>query len=81
MVGWDHGGVGEILGRMLPAGRVPLGDEAALLERTRAMLQAAPVIAPLPDDFTLAHMCAATLDLYRRITAPAASSVPVAVIP
>ena len=50
-------------------------------ERTRAMLQTAPAIASLPDDFKLAHMCAATLDLYCRIAAPAVSTVPAAVAP
>ena len=38
VVGWDHGGVGELLSRYFPPGLVALGDEAALLHATLRVL-------------------------------------------
>ena len=42
VVGWAHGGVGELLARFQPEGAVPLGDAAALRERAAALLRAPP---------------------------------------
>ncbi len=66
VVGWDHGGVGELLARAQPAGAVPLGDRPALLTRVRAALSAPFPIrrAALP---TLSQMQTATLALYREL--------------
>lgn len=38
VVGWNHGGVGELLTRHFPEGRVPLGNHAALLATTLRVL-------------------------------------------
>ncbi len=65
VIGYDHGGVGEILARLLPAGAVPAGDRAALLQRTRDWL-AHPPRVPERQPFTLASMLSATIDLYQR---------------
>jgi len=62
VVGWDHGGVGELLGRYYPEGRVALGDEAALLAATLRALEA-PTPAPIHPQ-TLQQMQAQTLELY-----------------
>ena len=62
VVGWDHGGVGELLGRYYPEGRVAPGDEAALLQATLCALDAPPP-APIHPT-TLAQMQAQTLELY-----------------
>jgi glycosyltransferase involved in cell wall biosynthesis len=62
VVGWDHGGVGELLARHYPDGRVALGDEAALLEATLRALSAPPP-APIHPT-TLRQMQAQTLELY-----------------
>jgi glycosyltransferase involved in cell wall biosynthesis len=62
VVGWDHGGVGELLARHYPAGRVALGDEAALLAATLRALD-----APAPDPIhpmTLQQMQSRTLEMY-----------------
>ncbi|MFA7607651.1 MAG: glycosyltransferase family 4 protein [Rhodocyclaceae bacterium] len=67
VVGWDHGGIGEILRRVHPAGAVPLNDMDGLVERVRAQLQAAPRSFAIPDDFRLETMCARTLALYRAL--------------
>lgn len=63
VVGWDHGGVGELLRQLQPSGAVPLDDARALLERTQALLASAP---PLPSrlPFTLQAMQRDTLGLY-----------------
>jgi len=66
VLGWNHGGVGEILGRCWPTGAVPLGDTEALVSRAVALLDAAPPLpAALP--YPLAAMQSATLDLYARL--------------
>jgi glycosyltransferase involved in cell wall biosynthesis len=62
VVGWDHGGVGELLARYYPEGRVALGDADALLAATLRALQA-PAPAPIHPT-TLQQMQAQTLELY-----------------
>lgn len=66
VVGFDHGGVGELLRSLFPAGRVPLGDEAALLETTLAMLERPQRPAPLRG-FTRERMVEETLALYEEV--------------
>ncbi|KAF1712010.1 glycosyl transferase [Pseudoxanthomonas kalamensis DSM 18571] len=63
VLGWDHGGVGELLRELLPQGAVPAFDETALLARAQTLLTQRPA---LPDTlpYTLAAMQQATLDLY-----------------
>ncbi|UTW10588.1 glycosyltransferase family 4 protein [Marinobacterium rhizophilum] len=39
VAGYAHGGVGEILGALYPAGAVPLGDSEALVTRVTALLK------------------------------------------
>lgn len=65
-VGWDHGGVGEVLSRLYPAGRVPVGELATLADRVTALLDAPP---PPPDSipYTLQSMQDATLRLYEHL--------------
>lgn len=64
VLGYDHGGVGELLADLYPAGRVPLGDRERLAERAAELLRYAPAIAPLTR-YRLADMQDATLALYR----------------
>lgn len=67
VLGYDHGGVGELLTDLYPAGRVPLGDRERLVERAAELLRAAPAIAPL-SHYRLADMQHATLALYRELS-------------
>ena len=67
VVGWDQGGVGEILARMYPSGAVRFGDQAGLLHRVLAVLDDAPVVAALPPEYDRARMCADTLQLYAQL--------------
>ena len=68
VLGYAHGGVGELLAELYPDGRVPPGDITRLIERAAELLRLAPPIAPLRR-FRLADMQAATLDLYAQISA------------
>jgi len=63
VVGWSHGGVGELLGRYFPRGRVALGDQEALLATTLRLL-ADPRRPARIFPQTLAAMQAHTLKVY-----------------
>lgn len=67
VLGYAHGGVGELLAELYPAGRVPLGDRERLVERAAELLRVAPSISPL-QSYRLADMQQATLSLYDEIT-------------
>ena len=66
VLGYAHGGVGELLAELYPAGRVPPLDEARLVERAAELLRLAPPIAPL-SRYRLADMQQATLAVYREL--------------
>lgn len=63
VLGYAHGGVGELLAELYPCGGVPLGDAAAVLDRAVELLRAPPAVTPL-EKYRLADMQAATLRLY-----------------
>ena len=68
VLGYAHGGVGELLTDLYPAGRVPAGDRARLVERAAELMRAAPAIQPLTR-YRLSDMQEATLGLYQEIAA------------
>jgi glycosyltransferase involved in cell wall biosynthesis len=63
VLGYAHGGVGELLAELYPAGRVPAGDVDRLIVRAAELLGRAPPIAPL-QRYHLSDMQAAVLALY-----------------
>lgn len=66
VLGWDHGGVGELLAELYPNGAVAPGAMAQLVARARALLDApAPLPATIP--YTLASMQRQTLELYAQL--------------
>jgi len=67
VIGWDNGGVGEILARVFPAGGVDTGDLAQLEARVRQLLESGSRPGPIPDCFALDRMCAETLELYHAL--------------
>ena len=67
VVAYDHGGVGEQLRAIFPAGRVPLRDEAALHRVVQQIFAGDKTPAPIPQTYTLQAMCAATLDTYSEL--------------
>ncbi|MBC7657338.1 MAG: glycosyltransferase [Frankiaceae bacterium] len=66
VVGWAHGGVGELLARYFPDGQVAPGDRQALLATTLSVLGKAPVLPPLQAQ-SLAQMQAQTLKVYESL--------------
>ncbi len=67
VIGWDHGGVGEILNTLYPIGKVALGDNKKLLDKTIALLDSEQY--PLLDNpYTLDKMLDKTIKLYQQVT-------------
>ena len=66
VLGWAHGGVGELLSGLQPAGAVPAFDETRLAATAQALLaQPPPALATMP--YTLQAMQGATLALYQEL--------------
>jgi glycosyltransferase involved in cell wall biosynthesis len=65
VMGWAHGGVGELLARWQPRGAVLPFDEEVLLHRARALLAQPPSPVTMPDG--LRAMQQATLALYEQL--------------
>ena len=66
VLGWDHGGVGELLRELQPRGAVAPFDGAALASRARELL-AQPPSPPANIPYTLRAMQEATLGLYAEL--------------
>ena len=66
VLGWNHGGVGELLTQLQPSGAVPLGDAPALLARAQQLLAQPPAL-PTRIPFTLQAMQRDTLQLYSQL--------------
>ncbi len=67
VLGYAHGGVGELLAELYPAGRVPQGDRERLVERAAELLRVSPSISPL-HGYRLTDMQQATLALYEEVS-------------
>ena len=63
VLGWAHGGVGELLSQLQPQGAVTPFDEATLLARAGALLQPPPRL-PVHIPYTLQAMQSVTLKVY-----------------
>ena len=63
VVGYDHGGVGEILAEVFPEGRVPVGDLDELTARVVDFLAKPPAV-PGGHPYTLQRMLDSTIGLY-----------------
>ncbi len=68
VLGYAHGGVGELLAELYPMGRVPVGDIDKLVLRTAELLGSAPPIPPL-QRYRLADMQAQVLAVYAELAA------------
>ena len=66
VIGYDHGGTGEILRDVLPQGLVPCGNVAAAAALTARFLDEPPVV-PHDHPYTLARMQEATLAVYAEL--------------
>jgi glycosyltransferase involved in cell wall biosynthesis len=66
VLGWNHGGVGEVLQTLLPDGALPPFDQTLLIERAQAWCTQPPSLpATLP--YSLQAMQQATLAQYREV--------------
>ncbi|MFA0923490.1 glycosyltransferase [Xanthomonas fragariae] len=63
VLGWAHGGVGELLAALQPSGAVPAFDAQALRRQALHLLQQAPT-PPAVRGYTLQAMQSATLKVY-----------------
>lgn len=63
VLGWDHGGVGEILHALFPAGAVADFNTAELVKKAKTFLDAPPAL-PSAIPYTLESMQDATLKVY-----------------
>lgn len=68
VAGYDHGGVGEQLDTLFPAGKLTPLDPAAAIPTVRGLLADAPPVAT-PNPFTLERMLTDTLAVYQEVTA------------
>lgn len=66
VLGWDHGGAGELLRELQPSGAVPPFDARVLAARARGLLEDPP---PRPSSipYTLSAMQDATLSVYEEL--------------
>ncbi len=68
-VGYDHGGVGEVMAKIYPEGRVPLEDTDAMAEKL-AMIYRGELAPPEPtNEFDLPTLLAREIDLYESLVA------------
>ena len=67
LLGWAHGGVGELLGELQPQGAVAPFDEAGLLQAARALLAHPPAPGTMQPAYQLQAMQEATLARYRSL--------------
>lgn len=66
VIGYDHGGVGEILATIFPEGRVAADRPDELTTRVINFLNKPPTV-PAGHPFTLERMLDATIDVYTRL--------------
>lgn len=67
VVGYDCGGVGELLETLFPEGKVTIGDADTLLRVTRELLEKRTVPHGSEGHFTLESMCRKTLETYEEL--------------
>jgi len=65
VIGWDHGGVQEVLARIFPRGAVTPGNRTMLFDRAREFLLHRPVVEP-STEFGLNESMQKTLAVYRQ---------------
>ena len=69
VVGYAHGGVGEILASVFPDGKVPVGDQRTLVDTASRLLHSPTVTVPVVNGYRLDDMLNATLGLYQELAA------------
>jgi hypothetical protein len=68
VAGYDHGGIGEQLDLLYPAGKIPPNDPASAVGVVRRLLDHPPAV-PEEHPFTLEAMLEGTLQVYGELVA------------
>lgn len=68
VVGYDCGGVGELLAQLFPQGAAPLGNIEAVISSAAAIIRDQPMPGAVGEPFTLDAMCRSTLGVYQELT-------------
>ena len=66
VIGWNRGGVAEILSQLYPQGLITVDDQTALLNTLKTHIDTPQVVAPV-QMFSLKEMCDQTLAVYQQI--------------
>jgi glycosyltransferase involved in cell wall biosynthesis len=67
VLGYDCGGVGELLAGCFPAGKIPPGDSAGLVAAAVAVIADGAVPAAVGEPYTLERMCLDTVAVYQEL--------------
>lgn len=70
VVGYDCGGVGELLAALLPEGKVPLSDPARLTETASTVIRNQLRPRTVGEPYTLDSMCRQTIGVYQELLGP-----------
>lgn len=66
VIGWDRGGVAEILANVYPQGKIAVDDNIALLNAVKLHIDQPQQVAPVTQ-FSLKDMCDQTIELYKQV--------------
>ncbi len=66
VIGWNRGGVAEILSQLYPQGLIAVDDQSALLAAVKKHIDTPQQVAPV-QQFSLKEMCDQTLNVYQQI--------------
>jgi glycosyltransferase involved in cell wall biosynthesis len=69
VVGYDHGGVGELLSDIFPEGATPFGNRQALRERVLTLLQEGPYVVAPHNGYALDESLNSEVRLYEELAA------------
>ncbi len=69
VLGYKHGGVGEILDQMFPQGKIEFGDVEAISNQILAWKQAPPALPRQENSLTLDQMLYGILSVYEKLSA------------
>jgi glycosyltransferase involved in cell wall biosynthesis len=69
VVGYDCGGVGELLAAFFPLGKCPLGKLSHVIEKSASIIRDRAQVLPIVNPFTLEAMCESTISVYQELLA------------
>jgi glycosyltransferase involved in cell wall biosynthesis len=67
VIGYDCGGVGELLTKFFPQGAVPLGKIPHMINAATSVIRNNSIPAAISKTYALDSMCNSTLDVYKEL--------------